>query len=543
MSDLETVIAYHLGTKHRFERYARGPGKMDWATQPDLFRRYHDAPLRLLEIREPGEEPRYSAVFAADDRIPDATLNFQSISQLFLDSMALSAWKSVGDVSWPLRINPSSGNLHPTECYLLCGPVPGLCEQPMVSHYAAKEHGLEVRAEIPQNVWEALTSGLPNGTILLGFSSIHWRESWKYGERAYRYCQLDVGHALAAVSLAAAALGWEAHLLDSPGSDQLAQLLGITDQTSEDAEWPDCLLAIFPRGGSDGSLRLSAEVITAFESLTWQGTPNRLSPSYREWKVLHAVAEAARKPPLQPKYPQTLPTLRRAGNHPFTGSFQRIIRQRRSAVAMDGVSSMSQTSFYSLLAQTIAREKTPPFDLLPWPSCVDLVLFVHRVDGLLPGLYLLLRNREHSDDLRVLFDDEFLWEKPETCPEGLELYLLAAGDARNAAMEISCGQDIASEGCFSLGMLARFLPSLEVIGSWFYPRLFWECGMIGQVLYLEAEAAGLRGTGIGCFFDDPMHELLGFTSTQFQDLYHFTVGGPVEDRRLSTMPAYPDEKA
>jgi hypothetical protein len=204
---------------------------------------------------------------------------------------------------------------------------------------------------------------------------------------------------------------------------------------------------------------------------------------------------------------------------------------------------MSQTLFYSLLAQTIAREKTPPFDLLPWPSCVDLVLFVHRVDGLLPGLYLLLRNREHSDDLRVLFDDEFLWEKPETCPEGLELYLLAAGDARNAAMEISCGQDIASEGCFSLGMLARFLPSLEVIGSWFYPRLFWECGMIGQVLYLEAEAAGLRGTGIGCFFDDPMHELLGFTSTQFQDLYHFTVGGPVEDRRLSTMPAYPDEKA
>jgi hypothetical protein len=66
--------------------------------------------------------------------------------------------------------------------------------------------------------------------------------------------------------------------------------------------------------------------------------------------------------------------------------------------------------------------------------------------------------------------------------------------------------------------------------------------MIGQVLYLEAEAAGLQGTGIGCFFDDPMHELLGLTGTGYQDLYHFTVGGAVEDNRLATLPAYPDER-
>ena len=64
--------------------------------------------------------------------------------------------------------------------------------------------------------------------------------------------------------------------------------------------------------------------------------------------------------------------------------------------------------------------------------------------------------------------------------------------------------------------------------------------MIGQVLYLEAEAAGLRGTGIGCYFDDAMHELLGLRDDFCQDLYHFTVGGPVEDRRITTLPAYPD---
>jgi hypothetical protein len=58
------------------------------------------------------------------------------------------------------------------------------------------------------------------------------------------------------------------------------------------------------------------------------------------------------------------------------------------------------------------------------------------------------------------------------------------------------------------------------------------------VLYLEAEAAGVRGTGIGCFFDDGMHGLLGLKDARYQSLYHFTVGGPLEDTRLTTLPAY-----
>ena len=60
------------------------------------------------------------------------------------------------------------------------------------------------------------------------------------------------------------------------------------------------------------------------------------------------------------------------------------------------------------------------------------------------------------------------------------------------------------------------------------------------MLYLEAEAAGLRGTGIGCYFDDPVHEAFGLTDTTFQSFYHFAVGGPVEDPRLVSQPAYPD---
>ena len=106
------------------------------------------------------------------------------------------------------------------------------------------------------------------------------------------------------------------------------------------------------------------------------------------------------------------------------------------------------------------------------------------------------------------------------------------------ATQVSCGQEIAGEGAFSLGMIAEYQESLAAHGPWFYRRLFWEAGAIGQVLYLEAEAAGVRAAGIGCFFDDPVHQVFGVTGLAFQSLYHFTVGGAVDDPRLTTLPAY-----
>ena len=116
-------------------------------------------------------------------------MTFQTISQLFYDSLAISAWKSTGEHSWALRVNPSSGNLHPTEGYLICGPIDGLGDRPMVCHYAPKEHGLEVRAEFEREMWDALWLAAPADIFLVGLTSIHWREAWKYGQRAYRYCQ------------------------------------------------------------------------------------------------------------------------------------------------------------------------------------------------------------------------------------------------------------------------------------------------------------------------------------------------------------------
>jgi hypothetical protein len=151
---------------------------------------------------------------------------------------------------------------------------------------------------------------------------------------------------------------------------------------------------------------------------------------------------------------------------------------------------------------------------------------------------LLARRPEAPDALQAACLPAFLWRRPDGCPPHLDFFLLAEGDYRREAQTVSCHQDIAADGAFSLGMIAAFGDVLQRRGAWWYRRLFWEAGVLGQALYLEAEAAGLRGTGIGCYFDDAMHRILGLSGDAWQDLYHFTFGGPVDDPRLRTLAPY-----
>ena len=215
-----------------------------------------------------------------------------------------------------------------------------------------------------------------------------------------------------------------------------------------------------------------------------------------------------------------------------------IIRQRRSAVDMDGRTELSSDTFFGMLARTLPDRLHPPWTAIDFSARIHLCLFVHRIDGLAPGLYVLVRDAARLDAFRAACHDQFAWEHVGS--SDMPLYALTLGDCREAATQASCFQEIAGHSAFSLGMVADFARTLEENGAWAYRRLFWEAGLIGQVLYLEAEAAGVRSTGMGCYFDNIVHRLLDLdlSDDAWQSLYHFTVGGAVDDGRLTTLPAY-----
>lgn len=536
---LQTTVDYHERTKHQPHAYARSLGYLDWATQPNPFRRFQGAPMLPLAHPPDADGPAYDDLFVGSR--PPEPLGYQTISQLLFDALALSAWKeAVPGNRWSLRVNPSSGDLHPTEGYLIIGPTEGLNVSGAVYHYAPYEHALEQRRALTASEWEAIARQLPATGFLIGLTSIYWRESWKYGERAFRYCHHDVGHAIGTVTFATAVLGWRAVILDGPSSDSLAVLLGCHKQRGIEAEHADCLLLIAPSvTPATAALELPEALLSRLQQAPVAGHPNRLSHDHHEWPIIERVAAATSYSGRSDGQPMPMVPPRIGDSSLPHGevSARRLIHQRRSAVAMDGQTWIEERTFYRILGRVTPEVSPFPYHALPWRPRLSLALMVHRVRGLDPGLYLLVRHPSHLASLRSSLATAFLWRKPVNCPESLPLYILAEGDAQRAAEVISCHQAIAADGVFSLGMLAEFSRSLEE-GAWMYPRLFWEAGLIGQVLYLEAEAANIRATGIGCFFDDVMHELLGITDRSWQSLYHFTLGGAVDDPRLKTLDPY-----
>ncbi|MBI4747433.1 MAG: SagB/ThcOx family dehydrogenase [Acidobacteria bacterium] len=543
----EIAAIYHRETKHHFHRYARSLGFMDWDNQPDPFRRYAGAPFIELPLSDTDESPAGEMLYTSGS-IPVSPLTIATLGLFFERSLAISAWKEYRGNRWALRINPSSGNLHPTESYAVLPALNEISDQPGVYHYAPREHGLECRTRFSDDQWKSLSRGFPDNTFFVGLTSIFWREAWKYGERAFRYCQIDLGHAIGTIAFAARSLGWEAVVLSTPGDATLAALLGLDRKLefhADEPEHPETILAIVPSTSTQNlPAMLPLSSISEIAAGQWFGKANRLSKEHADWPIIDEVAAACQKPEtpgftteLQPKpdnFHLVPPTVDLSAHE--------IFKQRRSAVSFDGVTGLTADQFFRILARTMPWAGSLPWNTFGGPVFVNLVLFVHRVEGLEPGLYFLVRNPAHEATLREKMLAGHLWEKPKNCPDWLPLYLLDADKYQRIAARISCGQDIAGDSAFSLGMIAEFESPIARHGAWLYRRLFWETGLIGQVLYLEAEAAGVRGTGIGCFFDDPVHSLLGVgvQGMQFQSLYHFTIGGPTDDGRLTTLPAYPN---
>lgn len=544
----DQVRAYHQRTKHRFERYAAGPETLDWDAQPAPFRHFEGAPRILLPLADPQQPGPLGEALARpfatlSSRHPAVPPSLPALGALLHLALGITAWKRYGPDRWAVRVNPSSGNLHPTEAYLIVSGLPELADG--VYHYEPEAHALECRARF-------LTPGLAPG-LHIALASVMWREAWKYGERAFRYCQLDTGHALGTLRYAAGMLGWTLTAQTQVDGASLAWLTGLDRlqdfparrQRETELEEAELLLSL----GCDGLAPTPPDVRVlrgAAASAVWMGSASTIDPHpmYR-WPVIGEIAQLTRSEAhLQAPHRQIgLDLSPVAGPDSGSPDFRQLALTRRSAQHFDPAHRMPRATFLSLLSRLLPHPGLP-WDAMPSPWALDLVLFVHRVEDIAPGVYLLPRSGVDGPLLKRLSRQHTLHAVADQ-PLGLDLRCVATLEPpalQRLARSLHCHQDIAAHACFALGMVAEFDAALAATPA-AYRDLHRQAGLLGQVLYLEAEAIGLRGTGIGCFFDDAVHELLGLEDSACQSLYHFTVGKPREDARIEQLAAYAERQA
>jgi len=488
-----TWSEYHELTKHRVE--SRWPHVLDWANMPDPFRHYEGVPVLDLPSDPPVLETPALEVLHHVSGSTSAHDGPTFLSTLLFHSAAISASKRVPSTGYryALRVNPSSGNLHPTELHFITRGLKGWPDG--LYHYRPSAHVAEQRAL--GNVGLNWVAGC--APIVFVLTSIAWREAWKYHDRAYRYCLLDIGHAWQALALAARAAGCDSIAFGHFPDDSVASLCRLHED-----EWPMLIVEL-----SGGSIPMREP--DAHRTVWYGGHANQLSPERTPYPRIEAIHSSTKLADGTTRCMYTadpapvgsgdikLPTAARSSL-----PFGEIVRKRRSALDfVGGMQSMSPAQLSAILAVTAV----PLFADFSGSRFIQLYLYVHRVDGLEPGAYRF-------------------WS------ERAELERIKSGDQRVAAAGLSLGQDLAGNACVAFSMIGDLDRAARAHGERAYRYLHFEAGAIGQRLYLAAEALGLGATGIGAFYDEEVHSYLNLRPEQGQVLYHFAIGYSVPDPRL-----------
>src|SRR4029077_16640851 len=341
-----TWVEYHELTKHSAESLRRTQHYLDWANMPNPFRHYEGVPVVDLPADPPA--PQISALEVLEGKIGNTVAGDGAglLSQLVFYSASISATKRVPfrGAIYSLRVNPSSGNLHPTEFHF--------CTRGLVDwsdglyHYRPSSHMAEQRA-IGDFGPKLVNNSAP---LILVLTSIAWREAWKYGDRAYRYCLHDIGHAWQALALAARSLGSESFAIGHFLDDRVAESCLLSAD-----EWP--MLIVGLHGASIPVNKLNAD-----ETVVFGGQPNRLSEEQRTYPLIERIHNATKL-----STESTIPSL---GEPKVSGrgevslpapvstnyGFGDVVRTRRSALDFKGGGeSISLAQLATLLSTTRGR--------------------------------------------------------------------------------------------------------------------------------------------------------------------------------------------
>ena len=529
-SDTSRLFAYHQATKHTFDSVRSGAHFLDWKNQPNPFRTYEGAPV--VELSRDPEFPNVGTFEAMrglcepttggkettegpQPERPDLNL----LSRLLWYSMAVSSWKKVPLTGsrYSLRVNPSSGNLHPTETYLAICDFQGVGDG--LYHYRADRHALELRSPgaWTQRLARELTLGeFGEPSLIVGLTSIFWREAWKYRDRAYRYCCHDLGHAMMSILLAAEAVGLHGYAAGQFGDLRHSRALGLME--SDEAPM---ICLVFPTS------KEHVEIAT-FPVETFFGTANELSAQEAPCDVLLNMHRATILRELAPRpvvEDEDVEKLHVPVKPAIDAPLRAVVRRRRSALDFDPQTRLMPREELEQILEfaTLGYRADWRGNFLDVENSrargkdfVTLYLYVNRVSGHDPGLYV--------------------WDTSSR-----SLQQLHRGDVKRVAAFLSLEQSLAENGCFTVSMVADIQSAAQRFGNRGYRYAYFEAGAIGQRLYLAAEVLGWNATGIGAFYDDDVHRYLGFLeentkadSSQLprQVIYHFAVGRAIPDPRI-----------
>lgn len=492
---------YHRSTSY-YRNYMSGHS-LDWSNQPSVFKSYIGQELISLPDEHAFSSASLWEILYRIRRLDhhDA-IDLPRLARIMVLTHTITAKARYGGADFFYRSVASAGALYPFELYVAALNVRGL--SPGLYHHQAATRSLAVLRQ--GNPGQELSRLMPDKNIaatsvVLFISSIFFRSSWKYRERAYRYHLLDSGHLLENLTLA----------LKSEGLSYRSAFdfddLGVNRFLGFDQEREVCLATVTVTNGQTDCEATNYPCTNAPEPQL--PACSRVAPReilYPGIKEIHEASFVSKQPVEQPDVskelglgmdswlpmaPVQLPS------EPM--SLAEALIERRSM--RNFVRSSLPLDNLSLLLEAICADDAAYQNGAPAvPKSATVGFLAGNVQGLQSGFYII--NSENRSFGLV-------------CP-GLFL---------SAMSHIALDQQWL--GNCALHFL--FLTNLRIIEAAYGPRAYryamLQAGRMGQRLYLAATSIRLGCCGIGAFYDSEASECLGLNSDSC--LLYLVAVGPV----------------
>jgi SagB-type dehydrogenase family enzyme len=523
-NDFKDAIEYHEATKHSELSIQLSRHYLNWDNKPRPFKIY--TKLTSISLPRDFSQPTLSALKSINgsneiikpkkNTSNTGGLNSKQLAEILFFSAGITREMNYPYGTYYMRAASATGALYPIELYVINQTLPDL--KAGVYHFCPGDFTLtelrqgDYRAELAEATSSENESTIISSPVTIVFTSIAWRNAWKYQARSYRHWFWDAGVIAANMLATTSSIGLPTNLIMGFVDATINRLLGLTDKK-------EAAIALAAVGGVTGGSLPDLQFLESKKSISVI-RPEILPLSkmgendYPEiWKI-HDSSCINNKEQVN-TWVNSSVTLKRELTTGKSSHYQLPLKHDDaesltepslgSVILMRGSTRrFAQESIsYSQLSNILHHSsRVIPLDFLKelGESIVDFYFIVNDVKGLEPGSYFFNQAENSLEQLK-------------------------RGTFRSMSEYLCLGQQLFREASVVFFLMTDLQAVLKAFGNRGYRAAQFEAGIIAGKIYLSSYAQGLGASG-STFYDDAVTEFFSPHSKDKSTMITIGVGVP-----------------
>lgn len=539
--DIEYALEYHERTKHSEISLMTSRHFLDWENRPFPFKIY----LELPSIPLPADFPipvldTISSVNAkkSELEIKNRNNNFGTIngnasnkaftikelSSILFFSAGITREMKYDYGTFYMRAASATGALYPIEIYVICQDIyPNL--QAGLYHFNPAEFSLvQIRKGDYRSILASTTTNkdhILTSPLTLIFTSIAWRNAWKYQIRSYRHWFWDGGVIAANLFATTTALGLYSRVIMGFLDDKVNDLLLLNSEKEASIAMASIGIGLSNDIGSntenkaketdilpEPKIRPLSEREIQYPEI-WNIHKNSkllVKEEVKEW-----IESGLRYSFNSTKFQDTMPIGHISKRQPLSKEFD------RNTIASIGETILKRGSTRKFTRSSI------PFPILSsilYNSTREILMDFKRDEDKLTDIYLIANDVKHLQSGAYFFN-----QRHNT------LDFIKGNVSRETSGYLCLGQSLFSDASAVLFLMADLKTITTTLGNRGYRVAQFESGVIAGKIYLLAYAHGIGASG-STFFDDSVTKFFSPHSKDKNTMIAIGIGNPAYKARL-----------